>query len=173
LPGKNGHPDLKKAVSYIILVFFLFNSVGYYLLFELDMYLVKKEMNRLARKATVDMTILKITDIDHNPEFSRPGKREIEYKGMLYDVVREIRHGSGSVFVCLHDSKEEGLFAGLRKAHFHKLHLALWDHVIKIAFPEQQVFIDKSAYTELNYPILTISLQSSSLRTWSPPPELS
>ena len=147
--------------------------MGYYLLFEFDMYLVKKEMNRLSQKATVDIIILKITDVNNNPEFSRTDKHEIEYKGMLYDVVREIRHGSASVFICLHDAKEEGLFAGLKNAHFHKLHLALWDHVIKIAFPEQQVFINKATYTELTYPSITISLPSSPLQTWSPPPELS
>jgi hypothetical protein len=164
---------LKKALSYIILVFFLFNSMGYYLLFELDRFMVKKEMDALIQNNQVPLAVIRIADAGHDRSLRRIDKHEIEYKGMLYDVVREIREGNDRVFICLHDSKEEGLFAALKKAHFHKLHQALWDHLIKVAFPEPPVMISNAPCTELTYPHFKTFIESSLLTTWSPPPETS
>ena len=171
-PGKI-HSDLKKAVAFIILFFFLFNTMGFYLLFELNKFLAKREMQSVIQMHPVHLTILKITDADRNHDFHRIDKREIEYKGKLYDVVREIGNGSTKVFFCLYDSKEENVFAGLKKAHYHKIYLALWEQLSNITFPESADRIDYTSFSELTYPHIIISLKSSLLPTWSPPPEYS
>ncbi len=130
-------------------------------------------MQSVIQMHPVNLTILNITNADRNPDFRRIDKREIKYKGKLYDVVREISNGHTTVFYCLHDSKEENIFAGLKKAHYHKLYLALWEHLINIAFPESAVSVNHTSFSELTYPHITISLKSSLLPTWSPPPEYS
>ena len=96
-----------------------------------------------------DMIVLRVKNADSNRDLQRSDKRDIEYKGMLYDVLREVRQGSSTVFICFHDSKEESLFKGLNKAHFHKIYLALWDHVIKVAFPEQPVNVNNTTFSNL------------------------
>jgi len=163
---------LNKAISYTILVFFLFNSIGYYLLFEVDKYLVRKEMRLTILENRADMIVLRVKNADSNRDLQRSDKREIEYKGMLYDVLREVRQGSSTVFICFHDSKEESLFKGLNKAHFHKIYLALWDHVIKVAFPEQPVNVNNTTFSDLLFPEVFISVKSLVLPPWSPPPKL-
>ena len=163
---------MNKAISYIILVFFLFNSIGYYLLFEVDKYLVRKEMRLTIRENRADMIVLRVKNADSNRDLDRSDKWEIQYKGRLYDVLREVRQGSNTVFICFHDSKEESLFKGLHKAHFHKIYLALWDHLIKVAFPEQPVNIHNTTYADLLFPEVSVSVKSLLLPPSSPPPEL-
>ena len=130
-------------------------------------------MKVFIQKDPVHLIILKIVNADGNHDFRRIDDHEIEYKGKLYDFVREIEHGHTSVFICLHDSREESLFAGLKKAQFHKLLLALWDHIVKIAFPDSTIIVENISFAELIFPHITISLKSSLLSTWSPPPEIS
>ncbi len=128
-------------------------------------------MHLALEKDQVNMIILKVENAEHNRDLSRTDKREIEYKGLLYDVVREIAHGPNRVFICLHDQKEEGLKAGLKKAIVHKLHLSLWDHVIKVTFPAIQDTQDKTPTAVLTFSRLAVPLYSLPLPSWSPPPE--
>ncbi len=163
---------MKKVLAYVILSCFLFNTAGYYLLFELDKYLIKNEMKgETALKEPADVIILKISNPELDRDFHRNDKREIEYKGMLYDVVREIPCGLTTTFICLHDAKEEGLFSGLKKSSFHKYFLALWDHVIKLAFTGSSLLIGHFTPTEICFPYHTTSLISFMPHGLSPPPE--
>jgi len=162
---------LRKIVAYILLLFFLFNSAGYYLLFELDKFMVKKEMHLALENGQDDLIILKVNNADHNRDFSRTEKHEIEYKGLLYDVVREIVHGPNHLFICLHDQKEEGLYTGLKKATVHKLHLSLWDHVVKISFPDLPDTPVNAPMAALTFPRISETVISLPLPSWSPPPE--
>ena len=173
LPAKNYFSDLKIVTAYIILLVFLFNSVGYYLLFELDKLLIRKEMAAVIHDSQLPLIILRITDAKRDHDFHRTDKGEIEYKGSFYDVVREIGKGDDRVFICLHDSREEGLFAGLKKAQFHKIFLALWEHLTTIAISEKPLIVNNASPAELTFPRFSISLQSSWLQTWSPPPRIS
>ena len=130
-------------------------------------------MQSLVKKCPADMIILKISDPDRNHNLRRINKVEIEYKDRLYDVLREIKKGSTIIFICLHDSKEERLEAGLKKADNHKVRLALWDHLVKISFHERQENFAHDFFVQLTFPRITIPLTSSFLTSWSPPPEIS
>jgi hypothetical protein len=173
LPTISEDRILKAALAYIILFFFLFNSIGYILFFELDRCLVKMEMQDTIRKNRRELTILKIIDPGNDREFKRIGKHEFEYKGKFYDIVREIKNGQSTVMICLHDTREETLVAGFNKVTHNRLHLVWLDHQITIGLPEPLTEILPSFSEQIKFPVITITLKSSLLPTWSPPPEYS
>jgi hypothetical protein len=164
---------LKKILVYLLLFLFLFNSMGYYFVFELHKYRVKKEMQTLADKCAVALTILKIADAEYDREFQRIDKKEIRYKGALYDVIKEIQTGGTTIFYCIHDKKEENLLAAMKTVNSNMLLLSLWDHVIKIAIPPSDNFLTDRSPVKLFFPQISFPLPSFLLATWSPPPELS
>jgi hypothetical protein len=165
--------DLKKALIYSILILFLFNSLGYYLLFELHKYEIKKEMQAMIQKHPSKMTILTIADVENNQEFHRIDKKEFRYKGAMYDIVREIKTGQTTVFICIHDAKESELLAGLKRETQNKIHLVRWDHLIMIFLPVPTIKPISFELTDLIFPNINFTLTSPFLGTWSPPPEFS
>jgi hypothetical protein len=163
---------LNKSLAYILLFLFVFNSMGYYFIFEIHKYHVKKEMQTRADKASYALTILKVADPVNNREFQRVEKKEIRYKGSLYDVIKEIKTGSTTIFYCLHDKKEENLLAAMKKVNKNIFLVSLWDHVIKIAVPPSCNFMAVTLKKRLMFPQISVPLPSFLLGTWSPPPEL-
>jgi hypothetical protein len=145
--------------------------MGYYLLFEFDKHMARKEMKAQIRANRSAFTVLKIGGREGDRTFRRIDRNEIEYKGRLYDVVREIKSGDDRIFVCLHDTREEGLYSGLKNVQGHKPHLAVWDHLVKITFPDLLSRVCLSSPTTLIYPHISEHISSSFLPTWSPPPE--
>jgi len=164
---------LKKTLPYLLLVIFLFNSLGYYFIFELYKYNVKKEMQTQSCKSSMALTILQISDILYNSEFQRVEKKEIRYKGSLYDVIKEVHTGTTTIFYCIHDTKEENLLAAMKTVNKNKFLLSLWDHLVKIAIPQFEMPLSDPNTSKVIFPVITISLPSVLLTNWSPPPELS
>lgn len=147
--------------------------MGYYILFELDKLIVRKEMTaRISGNAT-NLICLKIENGEQNPLFHRLNGREIEFKGRLYDVVREIDKGDSKLIFCIPDTKEEQLYAGLKRINHNKQLSSLWDHLVKIALPEGVMQLEFITPDILKFPHFNIPISSSVLPTWSPPPELS
>lgn len=163
--------NLKKILIYSILILFLFNSIGYYLLYELKKHLARTEMQAIIQHHSKKLTVLTIADDEHDPDFQRIDKKEFMYKGSMYDIVREIRTGHKTVFICLHDSKESKLLAGMKRLNQNKLHFAVWNHLTMIFLPIPAGDLNLFFSGKLLFPRIEISLRSSFLQTWSPPPE--
>jgi hypothetical protein len=165
--------DLNKTLIYFLLFLFLFNSTGYYFIFELHKHRVKKEIQARINKESLVLTVLKISDAEHDPLFQRVEEKEIRYKGSLYDVIKEINTDRVTIFYCIHDKKEENLMAAMKTVNKSMFLLSLWDHVIKIAIPpSDNSMTDRSPLT-LVFPQISFPLPSFFIGTWSPPPELS
>jgi hypothetical protein len=162
---------LKKQLAYILLFIFLFNSVGYYFIFELYKYHVKKEMHVRTARVSTELTILKITDADHDPGFQRVEKKEIRYKGFLYDVIKEVQSGGTTIYYCIHDKKEEKLLATMNTVNKSKFLLSLWQHLIKIAIPPISMALMDQSPVKILFPHISVTLPSALIGTWSPPPE--
>lgn len=163
---------MKKSLAFLILLVLLFNSIGYYLLFELKKYVIKKEMQSAIRHPSSKMVVLKIDHLEKDHEFQRIDKKEFRYKGAMYDIVREITTGHTTVFVCILDAKETGLFAGLKRETKNRDHPALWDHQVMIFLSIPAIELNITGFSELMFPKLELSFNSPTLGTWSPPPEL-
>jgi hypothetical protein len=164
---------LKKTLAYLLLFLFLFNTVGYYFIFELYKYHVKKEMQTQANKESGAFTIIKIADAQFDREFQRVEKKEIRYKGLLYDVIKEEQSGRTTIFYCIYDKKEENLLATMKTVNKNNFLLSLWDHMIKIAMPHFDIALTNSFPEKVLFPQISISLYSVHIAIWSPPPELS
>lgn len=146
--------------------------MGYFVVFELNKYLVKKEMQALLLVTKEPLNLLKIVDPDHHPDFSRVEKKEIIYQGKLYDVLLEVKKGGETWFYCKHDVKEELLIAGFKRMVKSRFSQHLLDHVIKIAITKPSLGIPDVFVKKISYPRLLIHFLPFYLSPFSPPPEI-
>jgi hypothetical protein len=121
---------MKKLFAYILLVLFLFNSMGYYVVYEFNKMLVKRETRAIIRNNSGKLVVIRVEDAAHHPGFSRIDKDEFIYENRMYDVVSEKREGNVTIFTCIHDNKEERLVSGLKKVSGNKLATILISHII-------------------------------------------
>ena len=130
-------------------------------------------MQTMIQRYPSKLTVVTIFNPGNDPEFQRIDEKEFRYKGRMYDVLHETKTGGTTVFICLPDAKESLLFAGLKRVNQNKLHLALWDQVVLILLSQPSCDYSPSYTNTLIFPRIDITLKSSMLPTWSPPPELS
>jgi hypothetical protein len=154
-----------------MLFLFLFNSMGYYFLFELNKHLAWREMQVTLKRHPGKLTVLRIADVASNHEFQRIDKKEFRYKGNMFDVVSEVKTGHVTVFVCRMDTRETDLFAELNRETQNRTHGAKWAHTVIILISVPSFDLNPAITGKLSFPRIDIPLKSSSLPTWSPPPE--
>jgi len=130
-------------------------------------------MQTKLNKGSSGFAILKIIDAESDHEFQWVEKKEIRYKGFLYDVIKELQSGRMTIFYCIHDKKEETLLATMNSVNKNKFLLSLWDHVIKIAFPPFDMALTNTSPEKVVFPQISVPLHSVFTGTWSPPPEFS
>jgi hypothetical protein len=165
---------MKKVLAVFILLSVLFNSAGYYIMYELDRYLVRTEVNSLLEHGIFDnaLSVFAIYDPPSDPSFRRVDEHEIIYHNNLYDVAREVITGKTVKFYCLHDKKEEKLIAGLKNMHHSKKAQNLLQHLVSIALPVTQESSHPQTIKNLVHPVFTEHFTCHSLSPVSPPPEL-
>jgi hypothetical protein len=163
---------LKRAINFFLLTLFLFNTLGYYFIFEIFKYHLKKEIQNASHSGSASLTILRIMDLLHDPQFQRVERKEIRYKGSLYDVIKEVKSGRTTILYCIHDKKEEDLLATMNAVNKNKFLLSLWQHLIKIAIPPIDLTLANTYPVKVLFPQITVMLPSVIASTWSPPPEL-
>lgn len=105
-------------ISTLLLLTFVFNIVGYDVVFRVTQYQIKKEVKRKL-KAGVDKQKLHTIVVpkswlsQDNKDFKTIHEREFEYKGVMYDVVTKTEKGDLVYFKCISDKEETKLFAQL------------------------------------------------------------
>lgn len=165
---------MKKIFAVFVLFILLFNSMGYYILFELNKFQVRQEMQSQLVKKTVKLYLLKITDPEKDPEFKRIHKKEFQYKGKMYDVIKEVKNNGITLFYCLKDTKEDNLLAAMKRVTHDKFLISLLNLIISIApLPDYPEDIAALASGTISFYSFQSPLCSSQLPTWSPPPEFS
>jgi hypothetical protein len=162
---------LKKAAASFLLFIFLFNSMGYYFLFEVNRALVKREMTAQMQRSGVKLSILRISDPVRNPDFKRLDKREFLYQGKMYDILKEVKKGAVSIFYCIHDEKEQKLLAGFKKVCHSKLSHFLSEHVVKTALPVPGKIFSPLSGNRVRFPLLKNNICFADLLPATPPPE--
>lgn len=135
--------------------------------------MARTEMQEMIHRADAKITIVTIVDVEQDQDFQRIHKKEFRYHGVMYDIKREIKTGQKTVFFCVLDVKESKLFAGLKRVGQNKLTYAMWDHVNMIFFSLPSVDLSTSYTGQLLFPFVEMSLKSTFIPTWSPPPEFS
>jgi hypothetical protein len=156
----------------MLLMIFLVNTTGYYYIVELSRYFAKRAISEKLANDPTGLLVLKISDIGNNSSFQRIDKKEFRYQGRLYDILREIRRESTSIFICLQDTRETRLLNSLKRFHDNKQHFLFQVHanVLFHTVPTDELFPVCSG--KLIFPDIRPSVRPSMLKSWSPPPEL-
>ena len=166
---------MKKALTLVVLLAMLLNTAGYYIVYEFNRYLLRKEFTGLLEHGALDhgLSVLTVYDPLSDPSFSRPEKNEILYHGNLYDVAKEVQKGKTVVFYCIHDKKEEKLITGMNSMHKQKKAAILLQHLVTIALPVTTERTHPQSIKIISYPLLCERFTSRSEIPYSPPPEKS
>jgi len=104
----------KKLISCFLLLLMVFHSAGFYLVFELNRFLVKREMAELLASNS-NLKIEKITVKHTSSSIRIIGKNELEYNNRMYDVLYSTNRGGITTYYCVHDSKEDNINTRLGK----------------------------------------------------------
>jgi hypothetical protein len=142
---------VRRGFAYFFLVIFLYNSMGNYLVFELNKFRVKQEVQAMIRnrKLISQCQVFKVFQPENNPDLQRIERREIRFKGRLYDIIRETKEANVTTFYCIQDKMEELLIAGFKEAQNRKTTLALLHHLITQALPVELKSIAERPFTEV------------------------
>lgn len=107
--------SMKKIAAFFLLGIFLFNTMGYFIVFTIVKQQVKTSvMNRIENNNSMEglsiITIKKenLKDVDWLED-----KKEMRYAGERYDIVKSEETKTTVVYYCINDKQEESLFANL------------------------------------------------------------
>jgi hypothetical protein len=165
---------LRKYLSVIILMFFLFNIGGYYLWFNYVKNSIQREIRREIRQglSEKDLTLITVPVNDESGIcWIKPGK-EFTYMGEMYDVVK-IRIRDNQEFIyCINDHKEKKLVAGFSKMNesSQKARKLLGNfHHIYVIQPESFFHINETS--DHDYYIRSFDATSKIVEVTIPPPK--
>ncbi|MFA4851576.1 MAG: hypothetical protein WC599_03565 [Bacteroidales bacterium] len=111
---------MRTVFSILLLILFLFNVSGYFVVFKLMRYNARKEMKAYIKQNLRDdeMEIVVVP----NSEIGASGsgfrfveENEFIYNDKLYDIVKKKTDGNNTIFYCINDKQEEKLFAGINE----------------------------------------------------------
>ncbi|MCX6295479.1 MAG: hypothetical protein NTX97_05340 [Bacteroidetes bacterium] len=175
---------MKKLAVFSLLAIFIFNSVGYYIVFKVSQSEAKEEIQSNIK---LGLPVQKLTEItfDKNAvgkiQWTEKNK-EFYYNNKLYDIVKSSDSKNTIVFYCISDEKEETLFADLDEhikvqlvsndSKSNSTSKKLSNHVVKIYFNHSSEICFYSNGINYLFSIPKINYLSALTETNSPPPEL-
>ena len=166
---------MKKIIPALLLIAMLFNAAGYYIVYEVNRFLIHEEFTSLLKHGCYDreLSVFSVFNPGADPSFRRVDEREIVYRGNLYDVVKEVPKGKLVTFYCIHDNKEEILIAGMKNMHNNKKAQNLLQHLVTLALPVTHPGPHPQTSINIIYPLLSMSFINHAEMPFSPPPEKS
>jgi hypothetical protein len=102
---------MKKTAVIFLLFIFLFNTIGYFIVFRVSQLHVKEAMKKDIENGILNRSVERI--IVKNNELASINwleKDEFEYKSERYDILDRSVEDDVTVFYCVHDKKETHLF---------------------------------------------------------------
>ncbi len=171
---------MKKAISIFLLSLFLFNILGYYIVFKAAQYQIQTEVYKNVRLKELTTLIISKKDISA-VEWLKQGK-EFRYKGDMYDIVSSEETNEKITFRCIKDDKEKHL-AEVLEGHIDS-HVAsdqpgqnkssknLTNHLIKFYFSPTIPVMHSVNCSSIIYTYKELSYSDTFLKITSPPPEI-
>jgi hypothetical protein len=109
---------MKRILSISLLMIFLFQMAGYYLVFKIQQHEIRKEFKRLLFEGIAEDKLVTFEIDDFQKSEAQSGIKFIEdheilYRGTFYDIVRKEIHGSMIKYFCIADHDETRLYADL------------------------------------------------------------
>lgn len=97
----------------LTLISFAFNAVGFIFIFVGAKEKLKeetwKEISELKASEKIEVISISVADYEAGKLLQRINKREIRFRGKMYDIVKEERRDGKLIFSCVHDEKEDKL----------------------------------------------------------------
>jgi hypothetical protein len=175
---------MKKLAVFFLLTLFLFNTVGYYVVFKITQAEIKVDVKLQLKRGipATELTEIKI-DLKAISTIQWVEKnKEFYYNNQLYDVVKTSTTDNTITFYCITDKKEEVLFAHLDD--YIKTHVGatnnhnstskkLSTHVLKVYFLNSFSLHFSETVTEIKYCIFKTDVCTAFSKINSPPPQFS
>jgi len=115
---------MKSTVSFFLLTIFLFNTIGYFVVFKISQNQIRKEVKREIKMRLNDSDLHAI--VFNKNELSTINwvktDKEFSHDKELYDIVRTSETETTITYYCINDKQEEQLFGNLED-HINK-HIA-------------------------------------------------
>jgi hypothetical protein len=157
-----------------VLMFFLFNVMGYYLCFSYVKNNIQKEVSREIEQGLPDKDLTLITipvDDESGIRWIKPGK-EFTFRGEMYDVVKIKISNNKKYLYCVNDIKEKKLiteFSRINSASQKAKKLLANFHYIYVIQPESLFHIIETS--NLDYCIKSFDTASAINEVTIPPPK--
>lgn len=161
---------VKKLLVFSLLFLLLFNFMGYYFIFEVNRYQIRKEMKSASSGSHI-ISVIEILDSDSVSGLRWVDKHEFVYRGNMYDVIYTSQRSTKTVYYCIHDKKEESLVKAFQHANTSKLTLALWNLMVHMAIPLPTFTLESEPPILVIYQNLTMQLCNVNIQPDSPPPQ--
>jgi hypothetical protein len=109
---------MKKALSILITILFLYNIAGYLIVFKSFQYGIKKEIKTRIKNKINDKDLVLIKYPSHPNSQQKNAlrwkeKNEFLFNGNMYDVVRQYSLNDTIYYYCINDTREKELFSNL------------------------------------------------------------
>ncbi|MEI7660609.1 MAG: hypothetical protein WCK34_00345 [Bacteroidota bacterium] len=174
---------MKKLAVIAVLTLFLVNTIGCYIVFRYNQYLIQQEMIARIRCGIFHENIvtLKILNPERDPQFRRIKDSEFSYFGRMYDQVAERKTGDTSVFFCLQDTREDDLLAdysqhlrrtGNSSHQDNPMLTLLYTLFTQALIPQHSPVLQGDGIT-FHFPVSAQVIIPVYLAPFAPPPELS
>lgn len=173
---------MKKIVTLFLLSIFLFNTVGYFIAFEVVQSEIKNEIDTEIKEKinSPELIAIVINKLQlSETKWSEDGK-EMYYDDKFYDVVRHTENATSITYYCINDKEEETLFANLED-HINtqiaantptKNQKKSVDNVIKLYFSnELSTKFNIISFTSLQFYPTNLTYKSLFIETDFPPPK--
>jgi len=160
---------MKKILSLGFVLVILVNSMGYYIIFEINRYFIRKEMRETIGTGK-KICVLDIPDPLNDKRIKWIDKHEIMIHNRLYDVIYTSSSGNKMRVYCYRDVKEENLIASYQKANSSKITQAIWHLLSKMAPTCCSLQVESIFPVDYSFPILMIKITRIFNPPGNPPP---
>jgi len=170
---------LKKTISILLLLLFLYNVAGYYFVFKiLQMDIrsdAKEQIEKSLKKDQLEEIVIFPGKTDKEIKWIRDGK-EFSYKNKMYDIVKTEKKQDKIIFYCLNDEKEEMLFANLdnyvkrKRSEKRNINNVISKNITNYFF-ESLEKLNTSSKSEIIRLVFNITPNSLQKEVLSPPPK--
>ncbi|MGD0711508.1 MAG: hypothetical protein ABR968_10065 [Bacteroidales bacterium] len=177
---------MKKILSVFLLLIFLFNLAGYFIVFKIMQCSVQQEMKNYLEKNTSNKETETIVIPDS--EITSPSSRikftdddEFIYNGKMYDIISRKTEKGFTIFYCMNDKQEEQLYSALKDHIMHNSdqNLPLKDksnliikNIIKEALPDGNAHLQTfSSKNIIYYSSYNSATHQSFISVITPPPK--
>lgn len=162
-----------KLSSFIITIFFLFNSGGYFVYFKLRQWYIQEEIEEeLIKKMDESQLSLIIISLNDRSTIHWTRKnKEFSYNGMMYDIVKSKTVNQQRYLYCISDVKEKQLIDNFIKTNNRHNKKKLQNRINFNYFFELFRFSLHSFFQNYQYKKINILFHSNYTSTPSPPPK--